>query len=279
MYNLSGKVALVTGVAGKRGFGRAIAVRLAKDGADVVVVDKFKIPPRDEDLAENWKGIDGVVHEIKGLGRQALALTCDISRSDEVDRMVNETLEKFGRIDILVNNASVHIKGSIESITDEVWYQNISTNLTGTFFCSRAVSREMMKRKIRGRIINIASLSGKRAVAKDVAYCASKFGVIGVTQSIALELAPYGILVNAICPALANTDIGSEMFKREAQREGIRPEDARQREFNKRIPSIPLGRLTAVEDVANTVAFLASEEAEFITGQSINVCGGSLTAH
>ena len=279
MSELSGKVALVTGAGSRRGFGRAIAVRLSKDGADIVVVDKDSASFSNSGLPEDWKGINSVVNEVTALGRRGFGVICDISRSDDVGMMVEKILDKFGQIDILVNNAGVHILGSIQSITDEVWHKNLSVNLTGTFFCSRTVAREMIKRNKGGKIINIASLSGKRGKAGDMAYCASKFGVIGLTQSMALELASYGINVNAICPTIADTDIGNDLFKSLAKKDGITSEEVRNNILNKRIASIPLRRLTAVEDVANVTAFLASKETDFITGQAINVCGGSLVAH
>lgn len=279
MYNLAGKVAIVTGANGKRGFGRAIANRLAQEGADIVVVARFAVPPRDEEMIEGWKGLNSVVEEIKALGRQALAITCDITKSKEVDEMVTETIDKFGQIDILVNNAGVHIFGRIESITDEIWYKNIEVNLTGTFFCSRAVAREMIKRNREGRIINIASTHGKQGSGEgDVAYCASKFGVVGLTQSLALELAPHNILVNAVCPGLADTDLAVDHFRNQAQFEDISAQEWRDRLFSQRKAFVPLGRLTTTEDIANMVAFLASKQADFITGQSINVSGGVLTA-
>lgn len=275
MYELTGKIALVTGTAGKHGFGRAIANRLAKEGADVVVVDKFSVPPRDEDLEEGWGGLDTVVEEIQALDRQALSITCDITQSEEVAEMVRKVLAKFGHIDILVNNAGVHIFGD----SDEAWQKNISVNLTGTYFCSRAVAREMIKGNKGGKIINIASVQGKQGSGQgDVGYSASKFGVVGTTQSLALELAPYGINVNAVCPGLAATDIGSSHFKSQAQSTGISVQEIKDRLFKGRIAATPLGRLTTVEDIANVVAFLASKESDFITGQSINVNGGALTA-
>lgn len=280
MYDLKGKIALVTGAAGKRGFGRAIALRLATEGADVTVVDKFVIPPRDEDLTGDWKGLDSVVDEIKVLGCQALAITCDIALSNEVDKMIKEVLAKFGQIDVLVNNAGVLARGTIDNITDEIWNANISVNLTGTFFCSRTIAREMIKRDKGGRIINISSQLGKFGIAEGhIGYCASKFGVIGLTQALAFELAPYGITVNAVCPGMADTDSSSEFYKTEAQREGISKGEFTTRLFTKRIADIPLRRLTTPEDVANMVAFLASRETDYITGQSINVNGGRLMAH
>jgi len=280
MPGLTGKVAIVTGAGGKRGFGRAIANRLAKEGADIVVVDKFTVPPRDEDLAGDWKGIDSVADEIQALNRQALAITCDITKSKDVDRMVKETVTNFGKVDILVNNAGLHIYSSIQDISDEIWDSHLAVNLTGTFFCSRAVAREMVQRGEGGRIINIASLLGKVGMGNgQTAYCASKFGVVGFTQSLALELASHNILVNAVCPALTATDIHSDAFKAEAEREGISEQEIRTRMQEKIAAQIPLGRLGTLEDIANMVVFLASDEASFITGQSINVNGGLLTAH
>ena len=279
MYDLAGKVAIVTGAAGKRGFGRAIANRLAKEGADVVVVDKFNVPPRGDDLSESWEGLNSVVNEIKALGRQALAIVCDITKSHEVDKMVEESVARFSNVDILVNNAGLDIYSSIADITDEIWDIHLEVNLTGTFFCSRAVARKMMQSGEGGRIVNIASLMGKVGMGNgQMAYCSSKFGVTGFTQSLALELAPYGILVNAVCPALTATDIHSDAFESEAELEGISVQDARDRMHKKVASRVPLGRLGTAEDVANMVAFLVSEEASFITGQSINVNGGLFTA-
>ncbi|MFC1958014.1 SDR family NAD(P)-dependent oxidoreductase [Chloroflexota bacterium] len=280
MYDLTGKIAIVTGAGGRRGFGRAIAKRLAKDGADIVVIDKFALQLRDKDLTDGWKGIESVADEIKALNRQALAITCDITNSEEVDRMVKDTVAEFGGIDILVNNAGLHIYSSIQDISDEIWESHLAVNLTGTFYCSRAVVQEMMQRGEGGRIINIASLLGKVGMGNaQTAYCASKFGVVGFTQSLALELASHNILVNAVCPALADTDIHNDAFNEEAEREGISVQEIRTRMHDEVIPQIPLGRLTTAGDIANMVAFLASDEASFITGQSINVNGGLLTAH
>ncbi|MFC1908670.1 SDR family NAD(P)-dependent oxidoreductase [Chloroflexota bacterium] len=279
MYNLTGKVALVTGAASKRGFGRTIANRLATEGADVIITSRSTVSSHDEDCTRDWKGLDSLVEEIQALGRRTLAITCDITKSDQVNRMVKEAIEKFGQIDILVNNAGVHLFGKIENVTDEIWNTCIAINLSGTFFCSRAVAREMIKRNNGGRIINISSIAGKQGVGfGDSAYCASKFGVTGLTQSLALELATYGIVVNAVCPTLADTDIGIDRHKKQSQSEGVSLQEVKDRLFNSKIQSIPLGRLTNGNDIAKAVAFLASEEANFITGQSINVSGGELTA-
>jgi NAD(P)-dependent dehydrogenase (short-subunit alcohol dehydrogenase family) len=277
---LEGKIALVTGAAGKQGFGRAIAGRLAREGANVVVADKYTILSRDKELHPDWRGLEAVVGEVQSLGRHALAITCDITRSSEVDKMVEQIVDKFGQIDILVNKAGVHIFGTIDSISDEVWEANLSVNLTGTFFCSRAVAREMMRRGQGGKIVNISSIFGKIGVGGgNTAYCVSKFGVVGLTQSLAVELAPYNITVNAVCPGLSDTEYAIEHFREQAQEENITAEEVKEQLFRSRIASIPLGRLTLPEDVADMVAFLVSKESDLITGQSINVNGGELMAH
>lgn len=280
MYDLSGNIAIVTGAGGKRGLGRSIAIRLAREGADVIVIDKYRIPPRDKEISEGWKGIDSVYDEIIALGRNAMALTCDITQSREVDQMVQAVVSKFGKVDILVNNAGIDIYASILDMSDELWATHLNVNLTGTFYCSRAVARDMIRRKAGGRIINIASMLGKTGMGDfQSAYCASKFGVIGFTQSMALELASYRILVNAICPMLTETGIHDENCKNIAEKENISFEEANKRIHDSVRAQVPLGRLGEPEDIANMVAFLSSSEASFITGQSINVNGGKFTAH
>jgi meso-butanediol dehydrogenase / (S,S)-butanediol dehydrogenase / diacetyl reductase len=217
MYDLKNKVAIVTGAGGRRGFGRAIANRLAKDGANIVIVDKLTVLQQDK--TEGWQGIKSVVAEIETFGRQGLGLVCDITKSQEVDKAVADTILNFGKIDILVNNAGIHINRSLQEMDDATWNNQIAVNLTGTFFFARSVAREMMKRGEGGRIINIGSLRSKTAAPGEEAYCASKFGVIGLTQSLALELAPHKILVNAVCPALTDTDINLEMFQNQSKRD------------------------------------------------------------
>ncbi len=140
MCRLNNKVALVTGAASKQGFGHAISVRLARDGADIVILDKYNVSPHDKDKAEGWKGLDSVKEEIEAVGKRAFAVTCDITKSEQVSAMVEIVLDKFEHIDILVNNAAVHIFGEIEHITDEIWDMNIAVNLTGTFFLFQSSS-------------------------------------------------------------------------------------------------------------------------------------------
>lgn len=278
MYNLRDKIALVTGAGGKQGFGRAIANRLAEEGADIIVVDKQQKPDRIEDADLEWKGIDSVAGEIRQKGRKALAENCDITESAKVDSLIKNVISAFGKIDVLVNNAGVKISQDVLEITDEAWNLHLAVNLTGMFYCSRAVAREMAKAGKGGKIINIGSMWSKVGSRYDVPYCASKFGVIGLTQSMALQLAKYGILVNAVCPALTDTGINSEEFSKMAQRQGVSREKARENMYNQAIKSIPLNRLGNSEDVANMVAFLASDQSSYVTGQSINVNGGAFTA-
>jgi NAD(P)-dependent dehydrogenase (short-subunit alcohol dehydrogenase family) len=276
---LSGKAAIVTGAGGRRGIGRAIALRLAREGADVAVVDKSEILSQDAEQDNSWKGISSVAAEIQALGRRGIAIVCDISRSEDVDAMVTETISKLGKIDILVNNAGVHIYAGIKDITNEVWDKHLAVNLTGTFYCSRAVVREMVARGAGGRIINIASVQGKTGVGdRQLAYSVSKFGVIGMTQCLALELAADKILVNSVCPTLTDTDLHYDAFKASAERQGTNIQEPRKRLNEIILNRVPLGRLGMPEDIASMVAFLASDEAVFITGQSINVNGGQFTA-
>ena len=276
MYNLKNKVAIITGAGGRRGFGRAIANRLAKDGADIVIVDKLKVLPHDEN--EGWHGIESVVAEIEALGHQCLGLICDVTKSQEVDKAIADTLQKFGKIDILVNNAGIHINRSLQEMDDATWNSQIAVNLTGTFFFARSVARAMIERGEGGRIINLGSLRSKTAAPGEAAYCASKFGVIGLTQSMALELAPHKILVNAVCPSLTDTDINLDIFRNQAKTGKISEQEAREAMNRNVIRQIPLGRLGTTGDTAELVAFLCASESSFITGQSININGGLFMA-
>jgi NAD(P)-dependent dehydrogenase (short-subunit alcohol dehydrogenase family) len=279
MYNLQNKVAIVTGAAGRKGLGRAIAQRLASEGADIALVDKVAVLAQDTDPGGEWRGTESTADDIRVLGRRALVLRCDISRSEEVDAMVKQTVSGLGKVDLLVNNAGLHIYAGITTITNEIWDKHLAVNLTGTFYCSRAVAREMVQKGAGGRIINIASALGKAGAGNgQLAYCASKFGVIGLTQCLALELAQHHILVNAVCPTLTDTGLHTDAFRDEARRKGLSIQDVRERVNEGFTPRVPLGRLGTSEDIANMVAFLASEESSFITGQSINVNVGFFTS-
>ncbi len=272
-YELSGKVALVTGVSGERGLGRAIALRLAFEGAEIVVNDV--VTQRAGSVG--WGGLPDVVREIEALGRQALSIVADVSDAKQVDGMVRQALKRFGQIDILVNNAGAPAgrdRVPVVDLDEEAWDLVQRVNVKGTFLCCKAVVRSMIDRNQGGKIINMFSVSGKKGLARFAAYCASKFAVRGFTQSLALELAPYRINVNAVCPALIETERVDDMAAALAP-EGLSAEEYRQQMMEGATSGTPLGRIGQASDVAKIVAFLASSESDFLTGLSVNVAGGS----
>lgn len=273
MYGLEGKVAIVTGAGGERGIGRAIAVRLAQEGADVVVNDIT------DEGRGSWGGMPAVVDEINSLGREAIGVTGSVALSADVDKLVNKALERFGRIDILVNNAGA-IAGPdrvpVVELEESEFDRVIAVNLKGTFLVSRAVARHMLSREPGGKIINISSVSGRKGSARFSAYCSSKFGVIGFTQSLALELAAHKVNVNAICPSLVETErifgIASAL-----KPEGTTAEEYRDLMVEHSNASVPLGRIAQADDAARTAAWLASDQSDYVTGESIILAGGAST--
>ncbi len=279
MYDLSGKVAIVTGAGGRHGIGRAIALRLAQEGADVVVTDiqRSLDHMRPADRQAGWQGLPSVVEEIEALGRQGLGLYSDVSDSAQVTDMVGRTLEQFGRIDILVNNAGsqpgpdrvlgVELE---ESAFDEV----MRVNVRGTYLCSKAVAQHMIGRGGGGKIIVISSGAGKRGRARFAAYCASKFALIGFTQSLAQELGEHKINVNAICPGLVDTE-RTDFIAGAMVSEGESSEEYRAQWVQERAIATPLGRIAEGDDIARMAAFLSSSEADYLTGLSRSVSGGS----
>ncbi len=276
MGHLNGKIALVTGAAGEFGLGRAIAVRLAKEGADVVVNDVVE-KPYNLDESE-WRGLQDVVSEIKSLGKRSFGLVVDITNSDEVSAMIEKIVFKFGRIDILVNNAgSKPGKDRVLAVDldEKEWDRVIKVNAKGTFLCSQAVARHFIKRKIHGKIINISSVVGKEAMPRYAAYSASKFAIIGLTQALALELAPYQINVNAVCPSLVDTERVTQLVNALTEN-NEQFKDKYEELIQNRSGLVPLGRLATRTDVANTVSFLASEQSNFLTGISVPVAGGAM---
>jgi len=283
MQSLSGKVALVTGAAGMNGIGRAIAVRLANEGADVVVADR---PGASRDFSPQatkagWKGLDSVVEEIQALGvGRALAVNADITSNADVEQLINQALAECDKIDILVNNAGIlgPMGTFVVDLKESDWETVIRVNLTGGFLMSKAVARVMIERGEGGKIVMIASASGKDAKAGMAAYSASKAGVISLTQTLARELAQYKINVNAICPGGVSTDVSYPSIKKLTEEKGISMKESLLHitSFGIRLEEILLGRLASVEEIANAVYFLASPESDYITGQAINVCGGAL---
>jgi meso-butanediol dehydrogenase / (S,S)-butanediol dehydrogenase / diacetyl reductase len=254
MARLDGRVALVTG--GGSGIGRAIALRLARDGADVAVGGRRREPA------------EAAVREIQTLGRRGLAVVADVCVQAQVRDMVAEVVRALGRLDIMVANAGIVKVCGVQEVTEELWDRMMNVNAKGVFFCDQAAAEQMVRQGQGGRIINAASDAGRRAVKFASAYSASKFAVVAITQSFALELAPHQITVNAYCPGIVDTPIWKDCDG-DLIRVGA-PSMA------ERIAATPLGRAQSTEDVANLVAFLASDEGDFITGQAILQNGGRL---
>jgi len=283
MYNLQGKVALVTGAAHKTGMGHAIAVRLAQDGANMVVADQYFTPEMFYEIerTQEWQGLDSLAQEVESMGCLALPIIADITNRKDVDQMIDKALGKFGKIDILVNNAGHMGKRGVKvtDLDDEDWFKPIDVNLTGTFLCCRAVAREMIRQGTGGKIVNISSYNGKVGRAGRGPYCSSKFGVIGLTQALAEELAPYNVNVNAVCPGVIDTGTAHKHIALQAKQQGITFEEAKRQFHDPLLSRSCLKRMGRPEDVSNLVAFLVSSEADYITGQSINVDGGLLMAH
>ena len=276
MYNLHGKVALVTGAGGKNGIGRAIATRLAKEGADVAVNDIAEHPYAADET--EWHGLPDVVSEIEAMGRRAISVVADVSDAKQVAEMVDKTVAHFGKIDILVNNAGTKAgkdRVPVVDLTEADWDRVQRVNVKGVFLCSQAVARHLIAQGTGGKIINMSSVTGKRGSARFAAYSASKFAVIGFTQSLAHELAPYGVNVNAICPGLVDTErvahLASVLMPDNLSADEQRSTYTRQSEA-----AVPFGRLAEGADVAKMAAFLASDEAAYLTGVSITVSGGSV---
>jgi NAD(P)-dependent dehydrogenase (short-subunit alcohol dehydrogenase family) len=199
-----------------------------------------------------------------------------VRSADQIRAAVDLAERTFGRIDVLVNNAAAPPGADrvpVVELTEAAWHEILETNLTGTYLCGRAVAQRMVARGAPGRIINMSSNCGKVGYARMAAYCASKFGVIGFTQALAMELAPHGITVNAICPGAADTDRLDYLGRRA---DGSYDETLRQAAIAERSAQIPLGRVATAEDVAELAAFLASDAAAYVTGQAINVAGGAV---
>lgn len=273
--SLEGKVAIVTGAARHRGIGRGIALALAARGADVVALGSPRAAdafPEDE-KAIGWRGAASVAEEIIATGRGALGVDADVTKPAEAERIVAETMAKFGRIDILVNNAGLAYCGekNLWEIDDREWYEVVDVNLNGVYLLTSRVMRAMVGAKQGGRIINISSAAGRIGVAQYGAYCATKWGVIGLTQMLALEAAPHQITVNCIAPGSVDTDMMDGTFGHMATRFHAEAGAMKQAV----VRSIALGRQGTPADIAGAVAFFASDEAAWITGQTLNVSGGT----
>lgn len=245
MADLTNKVAIVTG--GSRGIGRAIALHLAELGAKVIV---------------NYSGsqakAEEVVSEIEGIGSSAIAVQANVTDADAVANLMKQAIETYGKIDILVNNAGITRDNLLMRMKEEDWDAVMNTNLKGVFLCTKAVTRQMMKQRA-GRIVNITSIVGIAGNAGQANYVAAKAGVIGLTKTAAKELAARNIYVNAVAPGFIDTEMTEEL-----------PEQIKAQ----MLTQIPLAKLGKPEDVAKVVAFLASDEASYMTGQTLHVDGG-----
>ncbi len=262
------KIAVVTGAG--RGIGKAVALRLAEEGADVVVAEI------------NTQTANQTADEIKKRTNRALACQVDVGNVSEIQAMVDSAVTEFGRIDILVNAAGVAQTGLFMELTEEQWDRVINTNLKGTTFCIQAVGRQMISQvpdQVReaghadrsyGKIVNFSSISGRSGRATQLAYAASKAAVISVTQSAALDFAPYNINVNAVCPGVVPTEMWEQIDRERNRIFGL----AAGQSMKSFIERIPLKRAGSVEDVAGVVAFLCSTDSDYMTGQALNVDGG-----
>ena len=274
---LHGKVAIVTGSGGKNGMGRAIANRLAKDGAKIVVTDLVESPYQDK----NWNGLSSVVEEINLGGGESTKILADVTNSESIDNVIKKTIKTFGRIDILVNNAG-SAAGSdrvpITELLEKDWDRVMNINLKGVFLFCKAVSKYLILQGNEGRIINISSIAGKKASETFGAYSTSKAGLIRLTETLALELAKYKITANSICPSWVQTERLDDFSlidnKYTSFKSNLSEHQKRQLTVQGIESSIPLGRLASVDDIAGAASYLSSNEASFITGISLNVSGG-----
>ncbi|MEN9805597.1 MAG: hypothetical protein RL756_105 [Pseudomonadota bacterium] len=276
MGNLDGKVALVTGAARYRGLGRAIALRLAADGADVIVTGRpaAQSSVTESERAMDWRGVHSLAAEIEAMGRRALGLEFDVTDPAAVEAAVAAALAKMQHIDILVNNAGVPSGAGaapLLDMDDAMWNDTVAVNLTGVYLVTKWVGRAMRDRDQGGSIINISSTAGRRGLPDYGAYCATKFGVVGMTQQLATELARHNIRVNCVAPGSHPTDMMDGTIGRTANRVGANTD-----QITAAIRSAALLRRQGrPEELAASVAFLASEESAFITGQTLNVDGGA----
>lgn len=249
MFSLLNQVVIISG--GSRGIGAASAVLFSKAGANVVIT-----------YTKNEKAAKTVVESVLREGRNAIAIKADISKPANANKVVQQTMKKFGRIDILVNNAGIWTYGKIGSMDEKIWKETMQVNLDGMFYLTNAVVPQMIKQHS-GKIINISSTAGQRGEAEHAHYAASKGGMISFTKAIATELGQYNINVNSVAPGWVDTDLNDSVFSNKKYKEQERMK-------------IPIQRIPTPEDIAGPIVFLASDLARHITGEILNVNGGSV---
>lgn len=247
MFSLKGKVAIVTG--SERGIGRGIATMLANAGASVIITCREK------------DKCDDVCRELEKTGAKTLAVACDVSKEKDVERLVQETVKKFGKLDIFVNNAGVLLQKSVDEVTEKEWNWLIDINLKGVFYGTKYASKQMKKQGKGGSIVNIASIAALIGYSMLSTYCASKGGIVAFSRSVAMELAPDKIRVNAICPGLIETPMTEGMLNDKKTREGF-------------LAGIPMRMAGQPEDIGYGVLYLVSDEARYVTGTQLVIDGG-----
>jgi 3-oxoacyl-[acyl-carrier protein] reductase/meso-butanediol dehydrogenase/(S,S)-butanediol dehydrogenase/diacetyl reductase len=265
---LAGRVAIVTGAGRMRSIGRAIARLLARAGADVVVTGTGRSPERypDDEKAAGWRDIESVADEVRAEGSRCLALVSDVRDEAAVDALVARTVRELGRVDILVNNAGAargEDRVASVDLSYAAWKQVVVTNLDGTFLLSRATARQLIRQGQGGSIVNISSIASKLAPANTAAYAASKAGINALSHSLAMELAPHKIRVNAVCPGVIDTYRMDDVGRGEAWRQMVKQ-------------MIPLGYAGDGSEIAEMTLFLVSPRGAWITGQALNVDGGTV---
>lgn len=273
---LTGKVALVTGATAKRGMGHAIAMRLAAEGADVAVLDRVAVSRSLFPGDEGWRGLPEIVEDVQRIGRRAMALTADVADVEQVNAAVGSVIQELGQIDILVHCAAIRGTPNVKIVDGDCkeWKTMFDVNLLGAFMISVPVVRHMIDRGQGGKIVHFASLAGRMGAPGNAAYAASKWGVMGLVQSLAHEVAPHRINVNAICPGMIITNLRDQHIEAGARKQGISPEEFRANEYAAVSKGIPIGRMGTVEDIADVASFLVSSHSDYMTGQALNVCGG-----
>lgn len=270
LTGLKGKIAVVTGAGRMRSIGRPIAVELAKAGCNIVLTGTGRAPadyPEDEQ-AQGWRDIASVADEVRAAGSEAYELVSNVADAASVDALVASTLERFGRVDFVINNAGA-ARGAdrvpVTQLAIDDWHKVMNVNLNGTFYMSRAFGQALIEQDQGGAIINISSIAGKMLPPNTAAYAASKAGIQALTASMAQEVGRYGIRVNAICPGVIDTYRMDDIGRGEG--------------WQRMLQMIPLGRAGQGEDIAWMVAFMCSDQGAWITGQAYNVDGGHVVAH
>lgn len=266
-----GKVAVVTGAGRMRSIGRSIAVELARAGCDIVVTGTGRSPDRypDDEKEAGWRDIASVGDEIRDLGCQALELVSDVTAPEAVAKLAEQTLAHFGRVDIVINNAGAPLGDDRKPVVDvptDAWRKLIDVNLNGTFYMCQAFGQRLIEQGEGGSIVNISSIAGKMFPPNSAAYAASKAAIQALTASMAREVGSHGIRVNAICPGMIETYRMDNISGTDAWKAMVQQ-------------MVPLGRAGVGQDIANMAAFLCSERASWITGQSYNVDGGTVVQH